>query len=233
MERQRVKDGLVGAGITVLVLVLAVVVLLWAVTEPAGDAEAAPVPGPTASPGQPDPTPPDDLEAGEIWLTGLELDAVTVATPDGALHDVRAVGRDVRTGPEGLVAGELDVDATVPFALVASQIAEDVVVTAGPDGLASVVRTVELGGRDLRVEATGSVEVRSGRLVVEPQTIDVGGPSFLAGVLGAVARRLVTIEHEIEGLPDGLVLREVTVEDDGFHAELSGQDVRLETQPTG
>jgi hypothetical protein len=37
----------------------------------------------------------------------------------------------------------------------------------------------------------------------------------------------VTFEHEIDGLPDGLALRDVVVRDDGFRASLEGADVRL------
>lgn len=229
---RRALDRLVGAGIAVLVLVVAAAVLLWAATSPAG--------APGAADPEPDPDvpgvaadPPTDLEPGEIWLTGLVLDAATVATPDGALHDVSAVGQDVRTGPDGLVAGAMSVDATVPFDLVAQQIADDVVVSAAPDGLAAVTRDVEVAGRALTVVATGTVSVEQGLLVVEPRTVDVGGPAFLSGVLGALARQLVTIEHEIQGLPEGLVLRDVTVQDDGFRAELSGEDVRLEVPAVG
>ena len=40
-------------------------------------------------------------------------------------------------------------------------------------------------------------------------------------------RELVTIRQPVEGVPDGLVLQEVTVQDDGFRARLSGTDVRL------
>ena len=53
-----------------------------------------------------------------------------------------------------------------------------------------------------------------GRLVVEPRSIDFGGPDFLSDAVGAVVRRLVTIEHDIEGLPEGLVLEDVTVQDE-------------------
>ena len=52
--------------------------------------------------------------------------------------------------------------------------------------------------------------------------------SFLADLFGALARELLTIEHEIEGIPDGLVLLDVTVQDNGFRAELGGTDVRIE-----
>ncbi|WP_233404607.1 LmeA family phospholipid-binding protein [Actinotalea solisilvae] len=229
---RRTLDRLVGAGLMLAVLVVAGAVLLWAATSPAGAPDAAgPEPDP-AAPGE-SVDPPADLEPGEIWLTGLVLDAATVATPDGALHDVSAVGQDVRTGPDGLVAGAMSVDATVPFDLVAEQIADDVVVGPAPDGLAAVTRDVEVAGRVLTVVATGTVSVEQGLLVVEPRTVDVGGPAFLSGVLGALARQLVTIEHEIQGLPEGLVLREVTVQDDGFRAELSGEDVRLAVPTAG
>lgn len=220
------RDGLVGAGITVLVLVVAAVVLLWSVSDPAGEgATAAPEPGgPTSSPG---PSDPPALGDDDLWLTGLELDASAAATPDGDLVDLHAVGDDVRSGPDGVRASTLSVDATVPFDVVARQVGDGAVVGAGPDGLASVTRTVQVAGREVTVVATGSVEAVDGRLVVEPRTVDVGGPDFLAGLLGALARRLVTIEHEIDGLPDGLVLRDVVVQDDGFRAALSGEDVAV------
>jgi hypothetical protein len=37
----------------------------------------------------------------------------------------------------------------------------------------------------------------------------------------------VTIEQDIEGLPEGLVLRDVAVRDDGFRATFRGEDVEL------
>ena len=226
MERRRVKDGLVGAAIGVLVVVLvAVLFVLW-VTEPAGTRDSATGPPDATSLDRPPSVPPANLAVGEMWLTDLVLEAGTLATRDGAIHDVEAFGTDMRTGPGGLVAGSLKVDATVPFALVAAQIADDVVVQAA-GSQAEVVRVFTFAGRDLRVVATGTVEVVAGRLVIEPQSIDVGGSAFLADLIGAAARELVTIEHEIEGLPEGLVLRDVTVQEDGFRAELRGEDVSL------
>ena len=38
----------------------------------------------------------------------------------------------------------------------------------------------------------------------------------------------MTIRQPVEGVPEGLVLKEVTVQDDGFRALLSGEDVRLD-----
>lgn len=229
MERRRLADGLVGAGVAVLVMVLAVVVAALVVTRPSSS--APPVPGPTPAPGggATATRPPDDLAAGDLWLDGLALDADTLATPDGVLHDVAVTGDDVRTGATGLVAGGLTVEATVPFDLVAGQIGEDVRVgpVPGEPDQAAVRRSFEALGRVLDVEATGTVTVRGGRLVIEPRTVDLGGPAFLADAFGALARELVTIEHEIEGLPDGLVLRDVRVQDDGFRAGLRGSGVRL------
>lgn len=228
------RDGLVGAGISVLVLAVALAVLLLVMTRPAS--EGSPASAPTGASGSEPPgrgdaadVPPEDLAEGDLWLTGLALEAGTLATPDGVLHDVVVVGQDVRTGASGLVAGELTVDATVPFDLVAAQIGPDVVVgpVPGSPEQASVRRSFEGLGRVLDVTATGTVLVRSGRLVIEPRTIDVGGPAFLAELFGALARELVTIEHEIEGIPEGLVLVDVTVRDDGFRAELAGTDVRI------
>lgn len=62
------------------------------------------------------------------------------------------------------------------------------------------------------------MKVEGGRLIVEPRSIDIGGPDFLSDATAAVVRGLVTIEHEIEGLPEGLVLQDVTVQGDGFRA---------------
>lgn len=108
---------------------------------------------------------------------------------------------DVRTGPAGLTAASMVLDATVPFELVAEQIGEGVVVGAGPRGEATVERSAELLGRRLSVSARGTVEVVDGRLVIEPTSIDVGGGSFLSGVLAALVREAVTIEHTIQGIP--------------------------------
>ncbi len=233
--RRRLRDGLVGAGVAVLVMVLAVVVLLLVVTRPASSG-AAPT-GPAdprattpSAPGSSADRPPGDLAPGDLWLTGLTLDAQRLASPDGVLHDVVVSGQDVRTGTSGLVAGTLTVDATVPFELVAGQIGPDVVVgpVRGSPDQAAVHRSFEALGRVLDVEATGTVRVRDGLLVIEPRTIDLGGPPVVADLLGALARELVTIEHRIEGLPDGLVLLDVAVQDDGFRARLGGTDVRIE-----
>lgn len=133
----------------------------------------------------------------------------------------------MRSGPDGLVADWLAVEATVPFQDIAVELGGDTEVRAAEGDQAEVVRTVEVLGRELTVVATGTVEVEDGLLVVEPRSIDLGGPDFLSRATAALVRRLVTIEHAIEGLPEGLVLLDVDVQDDGFRADLEGDDVVL------
>ncbi len=224
----RAKDWLIGALGMLLVLAVAVVILWWTVSGPAGESEAGAAPSPTAdSERLPEAEPPADLREDEVWLADLELDAGTVVTAGSTLRDVRAVGQGIVAGPDGLVATRLTVDATVPFDVVADELGGGTVVRAADDGQAMVVRTVEALGRELGVTATGTVEVEAGRLVMEPRSIDIGGPDFLSDGIAAVVRRFVTIEHDIEGLPEGLVLQDVAVQGDGFRANLRGEDVTL------
>jgi hypothetical protein len=228
MQWTRVKEWLIGALGMVLVLGVAVVILWWVASDPIGEGEAEPDPSPTVRTGRaPGAVPPTDLRGDEVWFDDLVLDAGILVSGGSALRDVRAVGQDVITGPDGLVAARLVVDATVPFEVVADGLGDGTVVRAADDGQATVVRTVEVLGRNLRVVATGSVDVEAGRVVVEPRSIDIGGPDFLSDTLAVVVRRLVTIEHDIEGLPEGLVLQGVTVQSDGFRADLRGEDVDL------
>lgn len=228
MKLTRVKDWLIGAAGMILVLVVVAAVLWWSVSDPVGGGEPGPVPSPTAGADSPPaPQPPADLRADEVWLADVALDAGTVVAGGSMLRDVRAVGQDVVTSPDGLVAGRLAVDATVPFDVVAGKLGNGTEVRSADGGQAMVVRTVSALGRGLRVIATGTVEVQGGKLIVEPRSIDIGGPDFLSDATAAVVRRLVTIEHNIEGLPEGLVLQDVAVQGDGFRATLRGEDITL------
>jgi hypothetical protein len=227
MEWTRAKDWLIGAVGMVLVLGAATAIVWWVVSDPASRLEAAPAPTPTAGERVPEAKPPAGLGPDEVWLADVAMDSGTLAAAGSVLHDVRAVGQDVVTGPDGMVAQRLTVDATVPFGVVASKLGDGTEVRAAEGGQVMVVRTVEALGRQLAVTATGTVEADAGRLVVEPRSIDFGGPGFVSDAVGAVVNRLVTIEHDIEGLPEGLVLQDVAVQEDGFRARLSGEDVRL------
>ena len=223
----RIKDWLLGAATTVLLLVVAVVVLFVVVSEPAGSSQGPDrAPSPVVS-GRGDAQPPADLGQDEVWYASAVLTSERVLTAGSPLRDVRAVGEDVVTGTDGLVASRVVLDGTVPFAVVAQELGDDTTVRWAGDDEARVLRTVEVAGRELRVAATGTVEVDDGTIVVVPRSIDLGGPDRLGDALADVVRGLVTITHDVQGLPEGLRLEDVTIQDDGFRVHLQGEDVRL------
>jgi hypothetical protein len=207
--------------------VLAVVVGLFAVVLVAGNPGrpgAVPQPGATS---RPLPPPPTDLRRGETWLQTVDLDSAAVVSPDGAFRDVHATGQDVRMTSSGLRVGTLRLQATLPFDAAARQVGGGVQLYAAGGGKAGVRRTATVLGRDVQVRATGTVRAVGGQLVIEPETVDLGGPDVLDAALSAAARRLVTIHHTLEGLPDGMRLTDVEVTDGGFRASLEGNDVSL------
>lgn len=225
MTRSRAADWLIGALGMLLLLIIAAVVFWWVVSEPAtGTNETSSIPvTDTSGPG----TPPDDLSKDDIWLEDVDLRSSVVVLPDSSLADVEANGEGARSGPDGVTVDRLEVQATIPFATVAAELGGDTSVSSEEDGTATVERTVEVLGRQIRIVATGTVEVSDGFLVVTPESIDVGGPGTLSRATAAVVRRLVSIEHSIDGLPKNLVLQDVAVQKDGFRAILSGKDVLL------
>jgi hypothetical protein len=212
----------------VLLLVAGLTVLWWEVSAPAGGRQEAPASAPPAGGGLPSVEgAPGNLRPGQAWFGGLAMRATTVVTAESVLRDVRIVGQDVVATPAGVVGGRVAAQATVPFRVVAEALGPGTVVRAAGGEQATVIRDVEVLGREVRVVATGTVEVRDGRLVLQPRSVDIGGPGFLSEAIGALARRLVTVEHDIEGLPQGLALRGVVVQRDGFRARLRGDHVAL------
>lgn len=230
----RATDWLFGALAMLLVLLVAAGIF-WSVisrpsdqggVDPTGSSTAAPSPtGPVALP-----TPPSDLTDDQVWLGDVDLDSASLVAAGTPLLDVVASGRDVTSGQDGVTAAWVRLSGTVPFHVVATELGPDTLVEAGEGDEVRVVRSIELLGRAVDVVATGTVEVDDGSLVMEPTSIDVGGGGFLSAVLTGLARTFVTIEHDIEGLPEGLVLQHVDVVDDGFRAILEGADVVLTQQ---
>jgi hypothetical protein len=213
---------LLGVVTGVVAVALALVAVVLAASQPDG-ATASPTPSATATAG----TPPRDLRAGETWLETVELDSGSVLTPDGPFRDVRATGSDVRMSEQGLRAGTLRLDATLPFDAAARQIGQGVQLYAAGAGRAGVRRTASFLGRTVVVRATGTVTADRGQLVIEPETVDLGGPGWLDAGLSAAARRLVTVRHAVQGLPKGMLLTRVSVVDGGFRAHLEGSGVVL------
>lgn len=226
----RIRDWLIGAVAMLVLVVVALGVAWWQLTEPAGEQGGAAGGDQPAAPPAAPAEPPADLGEDEIWMADVDLDAGTLVLPDSTLTDVVATGHGVRSGPDRLVARHLDVVATVPFQDIEAELGGDTQVRSAGNGEAAVRRSVPALGlldRELSVVATGTVEVVDGLLVVNPTAIDLGGPDILARATADLVRRTVTIEHAIEGLPDGLVLLDVAVQEDGFRAELSGEEVVL------
>ena len=219
------KHFLLGVGTTLAVLVLALLGLFLLVGSGGGDAVA--VPSPTASGISPTPEQPDDLAADETWLGSVELRSEDVVSADGDLADVVATGSRVRFSPDGLRADRLDIDATVPYETVAAQVGADARIYDAGGGLAGIERQVSVLGRDVTVSATGTVVADGGQLLIEPETVDLGGPSFLDAAASALARSLVTIREDVPGVPEGMALTAVEVTDAGFDASLSGTDVTI------
>lgn len=221
------KHFLLGVATTLAVLALAVLALI--LTLGTGGGEAVAVPSPTASgpSGATAPTQPDDLADDETWLGSVELRSEDVVSADAELTDVVATGSGVRFSPEGLRADRLDLDATVPYETVAAQVGDDVRIFDAGGGLAGIERQVSVLGRDVAVSATGTVTAEGGQLLIEPETVDLGGPSFLDAAASALARTLVTIREDVPGVPEGMALTDVDVTDAGFAASLSGTDVTI------
>ena len=184
--------------------------------------EPPPSAPPVAIPGAP-----TRLEPGQTWLSDAVLDSAAVLTQDGPLTDVRATGREVSLTTDGLTAGSLTIDAVLPFASAGTQVGDGVVVYAAGSGRAGLRRTVSVLGRDVPVTATGTVRVEDGLLVVEPETVDLGGPDLLDSAASATVRRLVTIRQQVEGLPPGMRLTRVEVVAGGFRVHLEGRRIAL------
>jgi hypothetical protein len=219
-----VKNFLLGVGATLAVLALALVVLVFSLGSGASSgtgATASPRPTGSATVAQR----PADLGADETWLGAVELRSQDVVSAKGGLLDVLATGSGVRFSESGLRAQSLDIAATIPFATVAQQVGQDVTVYDAGNGKTGVERKVTILGQDITLKATGTVTADGGQLLIEPQTVDLGGPSFLDTAASSIARGLATIRQPVPGVPTGMSLDAVAVTPQGFDARLSGTDV--------
>ena len=93
------------------------------------------------------------------------------------------------------------------------------------NGKTGVERTVTILGRDITLKATGTVTADGGQLLIEPETVDLGGPSFLDSAASGIARNLATIRQDVPGVPAGMSLTGIEVTPQGFDARLNGNDV--------
>lgn len=231
--RVRVADMALGA-LAMLAVISIVGWLFWTSVSTPVDAAR-----PTSTTSANDPSrvpqgelaPPDDLPEDQLWLGNVTLSSralIAAATP---LHDVQGSGRNVISGPDGIRAEWVRLTGTVPFDVVAAEMGPDTTLERVGPSEVRVRRTLELLGRNVDAIASGTVNVVDGRLVMDPTQVSIVGAGFLDDVLTTLAQRFVNIEHEIEGLPDGLVLQHVTIVRDGFRATLEGTDVLLTDAP--
>jgi LmeA-like phospholipid-binding len=219
-----VKNFLLGVGATLAVLALGLVVLVLSLDSGAsGTAGASASPGPTSAATVAQQ--PADLAEDETWLGAVELRSQDVVSSKGDLVDVVATGSGVRFSQDGLEAQQLDIDATIPFATVAEQVGEDVTVYDAGNGKTGVERQVTIFGQGITLKATGTVSADGGQLLIEPETVDLGGPSFINAAASTLARSLATIRQDVAGVPEGMSLTAVQVTPEGFDAQLNGSDV--------
>ncbi|HYN57789.1 MAG TPA: LmeA family phospholipid-binding protein [Motilibacterales bacterium] len=218
------KSFLLGVGATLAVLALGLVVLVASLGSDASGAEGAPASPVPTSPATAAPQP-GDLADDETWLGAVELRSQDVISAEGDLVDLVATGSGVRFSQGGLTAQRLDIDATIPFATVGEQVGQDVTVYDAGNGKTGVERQVTILGRDITLRATGTVSADGGQLLIEPETVDLGGPSFLDSAASTLARSLVTIRQDVAGVPEGMSLTAVQVTPQGFDAQLNGADV--------
>ncbi|GAA3861873.1 hypothetical protein [Tessaracoccus defluvii] len=150
--RGRVLDWVIGALVTLSLLLLALLLFWLSITRPVGSADATPsvgTPMPSAAGPSADATPPSDLAEDEVWLGDISLEAGSIVAAGTPLLDVVGTGTDVTSGPDGLVARHLDLTATVPFHVVAAEIGPDATLSAAGGGEVRVDTRVEALGRSL------------------------------------------------------------------------------------
>lgn len=218
-------------GVAATLAVLFAVAALGAFVLSSGTPDDASTPTPTAtSSAATVVAPPGDLREDETWLKDFELRSADVISPQGDLDNLVAKGSGMRSSPGGLLrAQRLDIEARVPFRAVAEQVGGDSRLYAVDAGRVGVERRVTILGREMTVRAISTVVADQGQLLIEPESVDLGGPAFLDSAASAIARTLVTIRQDIPGMPDGVELSEVTVSGAGFRVLLNGTDVTIKT----
>lgn len=232
--RPRLVDAALGA-LAMLVVVLLAGWLFWtSVSTPVRDATRSSSTSSANDPSrvpQGELAPPADLPEDQLWLGNVSLSSRSLIAAATPLQDVQGSGRNIISGPDGISAEWVRLTGTVPFDVVAAEMGPDTALERVGQSEVRVLRTIELLGRNIEAVATGTVDVVDGRLVMEPTNVRIIGAGFLDGVLTDLAKRYVNIEHEIEGLPEGLVLQHVSIGRGGFRATLEGTDVLLTDAP--
>lgn len=214
------------AGVATGVVAVLLAVLVGAMMlRPASDAPPPPArPTPTAIPSP---------QAGETVLGHATLTSSQVQTTDGELTDIAASGEGLTLAENGLRANRLTINATLPFHTAQEQIGQGVTLYQAPGGRAGVRATMSFLGQELGASAVAAVRAEDGQLVITPESVDVGGPAWLNSAATSAATTFLTIRHTIGGLPDGMRLIAVSVQENGFRVRLEGSQVAITRAPGG
>lgn len=174
-----------------------------------------------------------DYENVEVTASGLEVDQ---------LHDVRVnvhfrglhvplsdvLRGDVEEAPVDRVNGT----ATVRY--------DDLAAASGVEGLTlrrdgddiRVRATLAAQGQEVTVSARAVVELSDTDLVVRAEDPQVDGQDLPDEVLAAFAQQL-SFRQTLEGLPYGLRVTDVTVQDEGLDVAVTAEDLVLRSGSIG
>jgi len=161
------------------------------------------------------------------------LDEVTGQVDGVTLEGIKATDVTIDatnvTTSTPYTAGTATISATLPTAsintIVADQTQLEIAVSVDGNALRAT-------GKVLGVTLSANLvpRVQDGLLLVDVQNIAVGGLSVSVDSLPAsIGNRLNDIEVPVGGLPEGLVLQQATVVDDGVRITASGTDVVIPT----
>ncbi|MEI7030952.1 DUF2993 domain-containing protein [Streptomyces pratensis] len=163
------------------------------------------------------------LDQVDVRLSGMSTSAagraIRVSEVRAQLHDVK-LGSGYRSATAARATGT----ALVSYEDLTAAASEGVVVEYGGNGKAKVTGTVELLGRPISRSVLSTVTRTDGH-TIKVRADEVPGEG-LPGVEDLVRSR-TDFEGEIDGLPQGLELRKVTVTEKGVEIEVAGSDVSL------
>ncbi len=146
-----------------------------------------------------------------LQVRHLDVTATGVHSDDG-----------FKTSTADHVAGTAEIDVTE-----LSELSGEKVSSAG-DGKVAFTRSTEVLSRTLDVVVTGrpSLDAASQTLTLADPTVEVATVTLPQTVVDLLVRTLVK-PVEITGIPLGLELTSIAVDDEGMTAEVAGDNVRL------
>ncbi|GFH36702.1 LmeA family phospholipid-binding protein [Streptomyces pacificus] len=164
-----------------------------------------------------------ELERVDVTVRGVEASAggrrMVISEMSAALRDVRLGG-----GFSSATATTATGTARISYADLAKAVEEDVTVAYGGNGKVKVTGTVDIGGRTLSRSVVSTVSlVDGGTIRVRADEVPGEGIPMLENLI----RQKTDFDREISGLPQGMELEKVQVEEGGFVITVTGRNVPL------